>query len=478
MSETYRIIALVIFFSYLLFCWWVGARKKFSTENTKDYFLAGKNIGPLFLFFTCFASISGAGNFIGLAGRGADIGLSAYWWWLGEIALGYVLFGLVLAPYLARFDYITMPQYISDYLAGGDTVVRRVAGIASLLPNVAWAGGQMMGLAYLLQVLLGLDYRIAILLTSVVMIYYTVQGGLAAVIYTDFVQGIAQLALVIGVLIFGLRVMNFDFGWLKSSVMAQDTQLWNPLGIGTKSAISHVLIGFCGALSNSVLWSRSFAAKDVNTAKKAFGISMTASAVFTFFVVAFGITANVFNPGVGDQATMWLVINKMPGFMALLMTLGITGATMSTADTHLNCGAANIMVDILDPEGKLPDEKAVKYSKISTIVVGIIAIAGALYFPTVMDYAEVGYTISGGVLIPIFLIGLYCRDRESEQFKSKLSISAVKFGIIVGIIFTVAFELVPSLNSILSGGIIPGLITTTIATLLANSIVRSKETAQ
>lgn len=477
MSEVYRIIALVIFFGYLIFCAWVGAKKKFTTENTKDFFLAGKSIGPLFLFFTCFASISGAGNFIGMAGRGANIGLSAYWWWLGEIALGYVIFGLVIAPYLARFDYITMPHYISDYLAGGNTLVRRVAGIASLLPNVAWAGGQMMGLAYLLQVLLGIDYRIAILLTSVVMIYYTAQGGLAAVVYTDFVQGIAQLALVIGVLIFGLRAMNFDFGWLKSAVMVQDAELWNPFGVGIKSSISHVLIGFCGALSNSVLWSRSFAAKDVKTAKKAFGISMVASAVFTFFIVAFGIAANVFNPGVSDQATIWLVMNKMPGFMALLMTVGITGATMSTADTHLNCGAANLIVDIVDPEGKIADEIAVRYSKIATIVVGIIAVAGAFYFPTVMDYAEVGYTISGGVLIPIFFIGLYYRDRKSEEFKSKLSITAVKLGIVVGIISTVAFELIPSLNAILSGGIIPGLITTTIVTLVSNSLVKNKEIA-
>jgi Na+(H+)/acetate symporter ActP len=73
-----------------------------------------------------------------------------------------------------------MPHYIADYLAGGDPVVRRVAGVASLLPNVAWAGAQMMGLSYLLQILLGIDYRLAIAITSIVMIYYTVNGGLGA----------------------------------------------------------------------------------------------------------------------------------------------------------------------------------------------------------------------------------------------------------------------------------------------------------
>jgi Na+/proline symporter len=90
MSEAYRMIALVLLAGYLLFCAWVGYKKKSEIKNTSDFFLAGKNVGFFFLFFTCFASISGAGNFIGQAGKGASTGMAAYWWWFGEVLLGIV----------------------------------------------------------------------------------------------------------------------------------------------------------------------------------------------------------------------------------------------------------------------------------------------------------------------------------------------------------------------------------------------------
>jgi Na+/proline symporter len=202
---------------------------------------------------------------------------------------------------------------------------------------------------------------------------------------------------------------------------------------------------------------------------------MVFTTFLTFLIIAFGITANIYNPGVGDKATLWLVVNKMPEFMTLLLTVGIAGATMSTADTHLNCGAANIVVDIIDPEGRMSDNKAITFSKIATVVAGVIAVGGALFFPTIMDLGNAGYAVCGGVLIPIFLIGLALRDRTVEQFKSRLSIMATRIGIIGGGIIALAFEMLPQLNPLMGGGIIPGLVSTALLTLFANVVVGGKD---
>ena len=63
------------------------------------------------------------------------------------------------------------------------------------------------------------------------------------------------------------------------------------------------------------------------------------------------------NQEVGDQALVWLIVNKMPSFCSVLLGVGVLAACLSCADTHLNCAAANIVTDIMDPRGELPPEK-------------------------------------------------------------------------------------------------------------------------
>ncbi|SHJ13414.1 Na+/proline symporter [Dethiosulfatibacter aminovorans DSM 17477] len=473
--DGYRVAALILIVSYMILCLGVGFVKKSVITNRQDYFLAGKKTALIVLFFTTFASSSGAGNFIGQAGRGSLMGVSAYWWFLGEAFLAWIIFGMIIAPYLAKFKYMTMPQYIAEELCGGDMVVRKVAGFAALMPNIVWAGGQIMGLSYVLDQLFGIDYRIAVLVTSVVFIYYTVQGGLEAVIYTDTYQGIIQIALAVFVIFFGLKTFGFNPSILKERVVDMDPTHWDLGALGFKATISSFFVAFFGGLANPILWNRAFAAKDVRAAKGAFRLSMISTIVLVFFIISIGMSASTMNPGVGDQALVWLIINKMPKFLTVLLGLGVAGATMSTADTHLNAGAANIVVDIIDPEEKLSEEQAIKYSRYATFFAGIIAVGGAMTFPTIYDLAAVGYAICGGVLIPLFVMGYIMKDKTAKTFKSKLSIKAARFGIIVGGVSACLFELVPALNAVAAGGIIPAIVFTIGTTLLVNLAVKDDE---
>lgn len=69
-----------------------------------------------------------------------------------------------------------MPHFISGYLFGGDPQIRRVGGVAALMPNVVWPGAQIMGVAYVLELVFSIDYRIAVLVCGVIFVFYTVSG--------------------------------------------------------------------------------------------------------------------------------------------------------------------------------------------------------------------------------------------------------------------------------------------------------------
>ena len=239
----YFVIAIVVV--YLCFCLWIGARSDKKTETVKEYFIANKSIGMFFLFFTCWGSFCGAGNFIGFAGSAAQNGIDAYWAYLGDAVLGYVVFSWLIAPHLAKFDYFTMPQYIAHRLCGNDTYVRRIGGLAAALCNIAISGIQMRGLAYLLNSFCGLNYYLSLFVAAGVLIVYTAMGGMSGVVQTDAIQGILQVIGTVLMICFGVGLMHCDIGWLTSSLREVDASLVTPFGhLSVRACISAYLTGF------------------------------------------------------------------------------------------------------------------------------------------------------------------------------------------------------------------------------------------
>ncbi len=451
----------------LAVCIVIGIRTKGSAANADDYFIGGKKTGVVLLFLTAWASFSGSGNFIGQAGRGAMEGISAYWLWLGEGFLGGIIMGYLLAPYLARFQYLSMPHFVSGYLFGGDRYIRRVGGIAALMPNVVWPGAQIMGVSYVLEQVFGIDYRAACIICGAVFIFYTVNGGLTAVIYADAIHGTVQMVFAAMVIWFGLQSFHLDFGFLREGIMAVDPSKWDLFVESPFAIATSFLTGLVGAISNPIFWNRAFAAKDAQSAKKAYGITFFMNIILVFLMISIGI-ASLLYVDAGDRALVWMILNKMPGICGIILAESVLAACMSCADTHLNCAAANVVSDILDPEGKLPGNVSVRYAKIATFVAGVVALAASLTGDFIYALGTYGYTVCGGVLIPMFVVGLLYRDRKSESFRSRLSVKAGRVGVSCGLVTALAFELIPPLKAIFGGGVIPAIAVTAACTVIPN----------
>ena len=471
MSTTQMILAGALIVIDLLVCMTIGIKTRGKAKNAEDYFIGGKRTGTFLLFLTAWASFSGAGNFIGQAGRGALEGISAYWLWLGEGLMGGIIMGYILAPYLARFKYLSMPHFVSGYLFGGDHYIRRVGGLAALMPNVVWPGAQIMGVSYVLEQVFGIDYRIAVIVCGIVFIFYTVSGGLEAGIYADALHGTIQMIFAVVVIFFGLKLFHFDFGYLQDQIMQVDPAKWDLFAEKPTVIVTGFLTGLVGAVSNPIFWNRAFAAKDVQTAKRSYGITFFMNIIMVFIMITIGI-ASLMYTNAGDQALVWVILNKMPPVCGIILAESVLAACMSCADTHLNCAAANVVSDIIDPDSKLDGEKSIKYAKAATLAAGIVAILSGLYAPFIYALGTYGYTVCGGVLIPLFVMGLIFRDRKSEEFSSGLSIKAARIGVTLGIAAAVAFEVIPPLTAVFGGGVIPAIAATVLGTLIPNAFIK------
>jgi Na+/proline symporter len=474
MSAGFIILSAVLVIFDLLACMVIAWITKGKSRNAQDYFIAGKKTGTVLLTLTAWASFSGAGNFIGQAGRGAIYGVSAYWLWLGESLLGGIVMGALIAPYLARFSYISMPHYIADYLCGGSKYVRIVGGLAALMPNVVWSGAQIMGISYVLTQVFNIDYRVGVVVCGIVLIVHTTTGGVNAVIYADALHGVLQMLFAVLVIFYGLKTFNFDIKYLEARIVAIDPGKWDFFAQNPVLIITSFFTGFVGATSNPIFWNRAFVAKDVKTARKSYGITFFFNIIMVFLIILIGIAALTFNTGAGDQALVWLILNKMPALVKALLAVGVFAACMSCADTHLNCAAANIVSDIIDPEGKLPPEMAIRYAKIATVLAGIVGVVCGLYADYIYALGTYGYTVCGGALIPLFVVGLCMRDKKSDVFKSKMDVRSAKIGITLGVATAIAFEIIPSWHTIFGGGVIPAIFITAMGVLAPNSYYARK----
>ena len=108
----------------------------------------------------------------------------------------------------------------------------------------------------------------AVLICGIVFVFYTVSGGVKAVIYADAVHGTVQMIFALAVSYFGLKLIHFDIGLLKTQILAIDPSKWNMFVDKPLVILTSFLTGLVGAVSNPIFWNRAFAAKDVKTAKK------------------------------------------------------------------------------------------------------------------------------------------------------------------------------------------------------------------
>ena len=200
--ETLDWAVIGLYFAILLgLAIWVITRRQ---NNTEDYFLAGRNIGWFIVGASIFASNIGSEHIVGLAGAGGKIPMLIY-----ELHAWLVItLGWVFLPFYIRSGVFTMPEFLERRF---NAQTRWVLSIFSLLAYVltkvsvtVYAGG------IVISSILGIDFWFGALITVVLTGFYTVLGGMRAVVYTEAMQ---TVVLVLGAATLTFIGLNAVGGW-------------------------------------------------------------------------------------------------------------------------------------------------------------------------------------------------------------------------------------------------------------------------
>lgn len=210
----------LIFAVYMLAIIGIGYYFYRRNKSAEDYFIGGRSISASHIGLSIAATDVGGGFSIGLGGLGYAIGLSGSWLLFTGL-LGAWLSAVFIIPRIKKVDVkhnmMTYPDFLRFRYNG---TVAMVAAVISAIGYLGFTSGQILAGAKLMagsvikSAPLGMDIiTFSILIIGVVIVVYTVLGGLKAVIYTDTAQWII---LISGLIFFAVPFGLKEVGGLKA----------------------------------------------------------------------------------------------------------------------------------------------------------------------------------------------------------------------------------------------------------------------
>ncbi|GMW02080.1 MAG: sodium:solute symporter [Candidatus Hydrogenedentota bacterium] len=194
------VLEIVFYFVALLGIGWYFSRQ---SRNTDEYFVAGRSYPGWLIGFSLFGATISSITFMAYPADAYKTGYLRYLICL-MLPVGVLIASRYFVPFFRR-GRITS---VFEYLEGRFGPATRVYGASVFILAQCIRLAMILYLtAILMQAVTGWDATWCILIGSVTTAYYTVAGGIKAVIWTDFVQSVVLTGgglLVLGVIVFKL----------------------------------------------------------------------------------------------------------------------------------------------------------------------------------------------------------------------------------------------------------------------------------
>jgi len=430
-----RIADLAVIICYLIFITWFGARFKERNASVKNYFLGGRG-APWWAI--AFSIVSAETSTLTVIGTPA-ISFAGTFTFL-QLIMGYLL-GRIVISALFLPHYFRGEMYTAYELMGrrfGPHIRKFTAGIFLVLRALA-EGVRVFAVSLVISVVLGNSLTgifpaadvevVSIAIIVCLTLFYTFEGGMTAVIWTDVVQMFLYVggALVSFFLILRLipggwphaaavggaahKFQFFDFHFALASQFFQ-----------TKYSFWGGLIGGCFLTTAShgteqLLVQRLLAAKNLRESRLAlFSSWFVVFIQFALFLligvllfVYYGDTGQV-PPKSLDRVYPEFVWNHLPMGLSGLVIAAILAAAMSNLSAALNALSSTTIMDFWRPMRPLTSEvRLLQLARWSTIAWGLVLFSVGLAARHWGSVLETGLSIASvlyGSLLGVFLLGV------------------------------------------------------------------------
>ncbi|HTC36535.1 MAG TPA: sodium:solute symporter [Bryobacteraceae bacterium] len=414
---------------YLIAITWFGAHFRKSQRNLKDYFLGGRS-APWWAI--ALSIVSAETSTLTVIGTPA-LSFSGNFQFL-QVVLGYLLARIVISA-------LFLPQYFRGEMFTAYELMRRRFGerirrltAATFLVLRALAEGvRVFALSIIVVIVLGTGQVTSILVIVCLTLFYTFEGGMTAVIWTDVVQMFLYVAGA--ALSFWVILHQIPGGWTHVAAVADATRkfqvfdfrfAWTPEFFSRSYSFWAGLIGGCFLTTAShgteqLLVQRLLAARTENQSRAA----LLSSWIVIFFQFALFLFIGLLlfvhysdtgrpAPKPADSIYPGFIWNNLPTGVAGLVIAAILAAGMSNLSAALNALASTTVMDFYKPfvmrhDPARSDAHFLAIARWATVAWGAVLFLIGLVARHIGSVLEAGLSIASilyGSLLGVFLLGL------------------------------------------------------------------------
>lgn len=429
--------ALIPFLFVLILSFIIGCFFSKSSKQHSDYFLANRQLGWFLLMMTFAATQIGGGFILGTADAAGVDGIYAIFFPLGY-CLGFLALGLGFGAKLRSLELETAADVFERYY--GSTRLKKFASLLSICSLTGILIAQAVGLKKFLGSM-GVDSEWIFLASWFVVILYTTQGGFLAVVWTDMVQAIVMIAML---------VVLFTFTLFSESVTLSTDAFTNHLKweIAEPKLIGYILMPFLFMFIEQDMVQRCSAGKNKNTVTKAALTCALLLFLLAFIPVFLGMLSEGLQVSSTTSRFMEVVKSLQNPVILSIASSAVLLAIVSTASSLLSAISSNISQDFVDKssETKLSLTKV----KAITFATGLVALAFSYFSSNIFSCMIASYELSVACLFVPLVMAVFLKERCQTQVVAatySVTLGALGFAITKIVSLGMLGEIMPLLLS-------------------------------
>ena len=427
-------LAILVYLGCMLY---VGYRCSKNNNDSADFYLGGRKLGPLVTAMSAEASDMSSWLLMGLPGLAYLTGVADAGWTAIGLAIGTYLNWRIVAKRIRRYTHvagnsITLPSFFSNRYRDEKKILQSIGAIFIVIFFIPYTASGFAACGKLFSSMFGIDYQVAMVISALIIVGYTTLGGFLAASTTDFIQSIIMSIALVIVFIFGINVAGGVSAVVENAQSlpgyltmhttydpVSGTEQTYPIisivsmiawGLGY-FGMPHILLRFMAIedeeklkLSRRVATGWVVISLAVAVLIGIIGLAMTAAGEL---IPLEGSASETIIVKIADLMSQHGVL---PALLAGTILAGILASTMSTADSQLLAASSSVSSDLLgDFLKKKTGKKGSMFAdRITLLIIALIAVflardPNSSVF-NIVSFAWAGF---GAVFGPVVLFALF-----------------------------------------------------------------------
>ena len=427
-------LAILVYLGCMLY---VGYRCSKNNNDSADFYLGGRKLGPLVTAMSAEASDMSSWLLMGLPGLAYLTGVADAGWTAIGLAIGTYLNWRIVAKRIRRYTHvagnsITLPSFFSNRYRDEKKILQSIGAIFSVIFFIPYTASGFAACGKLFSSLFGINYQVAMVISALIIVGYTTLGGFLAASTTDFIQSIIMSIALVIVFIFGINVAGGVSAVVENAqslpgYLTMHTT-YDPVS-GTEqpypiiSIVSMIAWGL-GYFGMPHILLRFMAIEDEEKLKLSRRVATGWVVISLAVAVLIGIiglamtAAGELIPLEGSASETIIVKiadlmsqhGVLPALLAGTILAGILASTMSTADSQLLAASSSVSSDLLgDFLKKKTGKKGSMFAdRMTLLIIALVAVflardPNSSVF-NIVSFAWAGF---GAVFGPVVLFALF-----------------------------------------------------------------------